>query len=109
MTTFDEREQAYENKFARDAEMLFRVHARRNSLLGRWAAEQMGLSGDAASTYARAVVQEELKEACSDDVLRKVATDLQSQGIEVNEAQLRRQMSEFMALAKAQIVDEIDA
>lgn len=108
MTTFDEREHAYENMFAHDAEMMFRVHARRNSLLGQWAADQMGLKGEAAKAYARTVVQEELKEAGSDDVLQKVVADLESSGVEIAEAQLRRQMSEFLLAAKAQIVDEVE-
>jgi hypothetical protein len=109
MTTFDEREHAYENMFAHDAEMMFKVHARRNSLLGHWAAEQMGLTGEAAKAYAKTVVQEDLKEAGDDDVLRKVLADLESSGVEIGEAQLRRQMNELLMVAKAQIVDEVGA
>ncbi|MBW2495302.1 MAG: DUF1476 domain-containing protein [Deltaproteobacteria bacterium] len=75
MTTFDERENAFENMYAHDAEMQFRAMARRNKLLGQWAAARMGLSGDAVDAYARSVVAEDLKEAGDDDVDRAVGVD----------------------------------
>ena len=106
MTTFDERENAFENLYAHNAEMQFKAEARRNKLLGLWAAEKMGLNGDAADAYAKAVVIEDLKEAGDDDVYRKVAADLTAKGVGMPEDELRRQMKELMTVAKAQIVDE---
>ena len=109
MTTFDERENAFENMYAHDAEMQFRAMARRNKLLGLWAAERMGLSGDAADAYARSVVAEDLKEAGDDDVYRKVAADLEAKGAGVPEKDLRRQMTELLSEAKAQVAGEAKA
>lgn len=109
MTTFDERENAFENMYAHDAEMQFRAMARRNRLLGQWAAERMGLSGDAADAYARSVVAEDLKEAGDDDVYRKVAADLEAKGAAVPELELRRRMIELLSEAKAQVAGEARA
>jgi hypothetical protein len=106
MTTFDERENAFENMYAHDAEMQFRAEARRNKLLGLWAAERMGLGGDAAEAYAKSVVVEDLKEAGDHDVFRKVAADLAAKGAGVPEAELRRRMAELLSAAKVQIVTE---
>lgn len=107
MTTFEDREKAFEQMYARDAEMQFKAEARRNKLLGLWAAEKMGLTGDAAEAYARAVVIEDLKEKGDEDVFRKVAGDFAEKGVEVPEAELRRQMRELLAQAKAQILTEV--
>lgn len=109
MTTFDERENAFENMYAHDAEMQFRAMARRNKLLGQWAAARMGMSGDAAEAYARSVVAEDLKEAGDDDVYRKVAADLEAKGTGVPEAELRRRMIELLSEAKAQVANEASA
>ena len=109
MTTFDNRENAFENMYAHDAEMQFKAEARRNKLLGLWAAEKMGLSGDAADAYAKAVVIEDLKEVGDDDVYRKVSADLSEKGAGVPEDELRRRMQEFLIEAKAQIVSEAGA
>jgi len=109
MTTFDERENAFENMYAHDAEMQFRAMARRNKLLGKWAAERMGLSGDAADAYAKSVVAEDLKEAGDDDVYRKVAVDLEAKGAGVPEKELRRRMIELLSEAKAQVASEAGA
>ncbi len=106
MTTFDDREAAFEKKYAHDAEIQFKVEARRNRLLGLWAAAKMGISGDAAQTYAKSVVVEDLKEAGDQDVLRKVAADLEAKGAGVPEADLRRKMGELLAEAKAQVMSE---
>ena len=106
MTTFDDRENAFENMYAHDAEMQFKAEARRNKLLGLWAAGLMGLSGDAAEAYARTVIVEDLKEAGDDDVFRKVSSDLTAKGKGVAEAELRRKMAELLAQAKGQIVGE---
>ena len=104
MSTFDDRESAFENKFAHDAEMQFRAEARRNKLLGLWAAELLGKSGDEASAYATEVVKSDFEEAGDEDVFRKVSGDL---GSSVSETELRAKMSELMAVAKAQLMDEV--
>ncbi|MCL5777351.1 DUF1476 domain-containing protein [Limibaculum sp. FT325] len=106
MTTFDERESAFENKYAHDAEMQFKAEARRNRLLGLWAAEKMGLSGDEAAAYAKAVVIADLKEAGDEDVYRKVKADFDAKGIAITEAELRKRMSDLRAEAKSQVMSE---
>jgi hypothetical protein len=104
MTTFDERENAFENKFAHDAEMQFRAEARRNKLLGLWAAELLGRSGEEADAYAKEVIKADFEEAGDEDVYRKVAGDL---GDKADEATIRAKMSELMTVAKAQLMDEV--
>ncbi len=104
MTTFDDRENAFENKFAHDAEMQFKAEARRNKLLGLWAAGLMGKSGDAAQAYAREVIRADFEEAGDEDVYRKVSGDL---GERADEATIRRKMRELLAEAKAQLMQEI--
>lgn len=106
MTTFDEREAAFEKKYAHDAEMRFKAEARRNRLFGLWAAAKMGVTGDAAEAYAKSVVVADLKEAGDQDVLRKVAGDLAGKGIQVAETELRKKMGEFLAEARAQVMSE---
>jgi hypothetical protein len=106
MTTFDERKLAFENKYAHDEEMLFKAQARRDKMLGLWAAEQLGLSGAAAEAYADSVVSEDLLEAGDEIVYRKVSTDLEAKGKGVPERALRRRMDKLMAEAKARIMAE---
>ncbi|MDE2436089.1 MAG: DUF1476 domain-containing protein [Sphingomonadales bacterium] len=89
MTDFKDRERAEEAKFARDEEMHFRIHARRNRLLGEWAAQKMGLSAVEAEAYAKSVVQADFEEAGDEDVVRKVLGDLVSAGQDVSEADVR--------------------
>jgi hypothetical protein len=89
MTDFKDRERAEEAKFAHDEDMQFRVHARRNRLLGAWAAEKMGLSAVEAEAYAKAVVQADFEESGDEDVIRKLLGDLTSAGIDINEAEIR--------------------
>ena len=103
MTTFDDRENAFESKFAHDAEMLFKAEARRNKLLGLWAAGLLGKSGDAAEEYAKDVVKSDFQEAGDEDVFRKVADDL---GEKTSEEDLRAKMKELLGEAKAQLMDE---
>ncbi len=103
MTTFDKREEGFEKKFALDEEQKFKAEARRNRLLGLWAAEKLGMTGDAASTYAKEVVAADFEEAGDGDVLRKVASDLAKKGVAVTEADVRAKMSELMAVAAAQV------
>lgn len=104
MSTFDEREHAFENKFAHDAEMQFKADARRNKLLGLWAAELLGKSGTEADDYAKEVVKSDFEEAGHEDVYRKVSGDL---GDLADETTIRTKMAELMKVAKAQIMDEV--
>ncbi len=104
MTTFNDRENAFESKFAHDADMQFRAEARRNKLLGLWAAGLMGKSGDDAAAYAMEVVKSDFQEAGDDDVLRKVAGDL---GSLADAAVVRAKMSELVGVAKAQLMNEM--
>ncbi len=105
MTTFDEREKAYEKKFAHDSELRFKAEARRNKALAEWAAEKMGLTGPEVEEYVKAVRKADLAEKGDDDVFRKVQGDLAAKGISVPDAEIRRVMSE--ALAKA--VQDLEA
>ena len=103
MTSFDERESAFENKFAHDAEMQFRAEARRNKLLGLWAAELMGKKGDEATAYARDVVKADFEEAGHEDVVRKVSGDL---GDIATADEIRAKMAELLKVAKGQLASE---
>ena len=108
MSTFDNREKAFENKFAHDAEMQFKAEARRNKLLGLWAAGLMGLDEAAAGEYAKEVIASDFEEAGDEDVYRKVSGDFAAKSVAVSEADLRAKMTELMAEAKAQIMTELD-
>jgi len=103
MTTFDDRENAFEAKYAHDAEMQFKADARANKLLGQWAAEVLGKSGDEADAYAKEVIKSDFEEAGHEDVYRKVSGDLDGKA---DEATIRAKMAEFAATARAQIMDE---
>lgn len=103
MTTFDDRENAFESKFAHDEAMKFRAEARRNKLLGLWAAELLGKSGEAAAVYAREVVAADFEEAGDEDVYRKLAGDL---GARADEAVIRAKMAELMIEARRQVLSE---
>jgi len=104
MSTFDDRENAFENKFAHDAQMQFKAEARRNKLLGLWAAELLGKSDEDAQSYAMEVVKSDFEEAGDEDVYRKVAGDL---GDKAEEAVIRAKMKELLVEAKAQLVSEL--
>ena len=101
MTTFDKREEGFEKKFAHDEELKFKAYARRNKLLGLWAAAELGKTGADAEAYAKEVVLADFEEAGDNDVVRKVAGDLKSKG--VTEAQVTAKLSELLAQAVAQI------
>ncbi|MCX7644150.1 MAG: DUF1476 domain-containing protein [Rhodobacteraceae bacterium] len=103
MTTFDDRESAFENKFAHDAEMQFKAEARCNKLLGLWAAELMGRTGAEAEAYAREVVAADFEEAGHDDVIRKVMADI---GDRATEEAVRAKRAEFLKVAKEQLASE---
>jgi hypothetical protein len=103
MSTFDDRENAFENKFAHDAQLQFRAEARRNRLLGLWAAEKLGKSIEEAAEYAKEVVKSDFEEAGEEDVYRKVAGDL---GDLATETEIRARMAALMVEAKKQILSE---
>jgi hypothetical protein len=103
MTTFDKREEGFEKKYALDEEQKFKAEARRNKLLGLWAADKLGMSGDEANAYAREVVAADFEEAGDGDVVRKVMGDLKAKGIAMSEPELRAKMDELMALAIMQV------
>ena len=106
MTTFDEREQAFERKFVHDEELRFKATARRNKLFGLWAAGQMGLSGEEAHEYAKSVVKVDFAEPGDEDVLRKVRADFDAKGVDQSQHQLERTLSEMMAEAVSQLESE---
>jgi len=104
MTTFDDRERAFEIKFARDEEMAFRVSARRNRLLGQWAAEKMGLTPEEADAYSKAVMQADFEEAGFEDVIRKLVGDLTAANVETDEAEVRAALDEKTVEARRQLM-----
>lgn len=106
MSTFDKRQEGFERKFAHDEELQFKAAARRNKLLGLWAAELMGMSGDEAADYAKEVIKADFEEAGDDDVFRKVRADFDAKGVDQSDHQLRRQMEELLAVAAEQIQKE---
>ena len=106
MTTFDDREKAFEDKYKHDQELQFRVEVRRNKLLGLWVAELLGLSGDQATAYAKEVVAADFEEPGDADLLRKVLGDLQGKSVEMSEQRLRKKMDELRTVAKHQIMSE---
>jgi hypothetical protein len=103
MTTFDKREEGFEKQFAHDEDLRFKAMARRNKLLGLWAAEKLGLTGPAADAYAKEVVMADFEEAGDDDVLRKVRKDFDAKGIAQSDQDIRRTMDQLLATAVAQI------
>jgi hypothetical protein len=106
MTTFEERQKGFERKFAHDEELKFKATARRNRLLGLWAAGEMGIAGDAAQAYAREVVKADLAEPGEEDVFRKIRADFDAKGVNQSDHQIRRMMTETMGQAVAQIESE---
>ena len=103
MTTFEKRKEGFENKFAHDEELRFKATARRNRLLGVWAAEKLGKTGEDAEAYAREVIRADMQEAGEEDVFRKVRADFDAAGIEQSDHQIRRTMEELMIEAAEQI------
>ena len=104
MSSFDDRANAFENKFAHDADMQFKAEARRNKLMGLWVAEALGKSGDDAAAYAKEVIKADFEEAGHEDVMRKVLGDLDGK---LTEADVRAKFEELMGAAKAQLMDEV--
>jgi hypothetical protein len=103
MSQFDERKSAEESNYVRNEELDFKVTARRNKLLGAWAAGLMGLEGEAAEDYAKSIVMADFEEAGDDDVYRKVKSDLDAKGVDVSEHQVRREMESLLETARAQL------
>ena len=103
MTTFDKREEGFEKRFALDEEQKFKANARRNKLLGLWAAEKLGITGAEADAYAKEVVMADFEEAGDDDVFRKIRRDFDAKNVGQSDHQIRRTMDELMAKAAAQI------
>lgn len=106
MSQFENRQKGQEAKFAFDAEKKFKAEARRNKLLGIWAAELLGLTGDAANAYAAEVVAADFVEAGDEDVFRKVAGDLKAKGLAVDEAVIRQKMLQLVDVANEQVASE---
>ena len=106
MTSFEDREKGFERKFAHDEELKFKAMARRNRLLGLWAAEQMGIAGDDAQTYAREVVKADLEEPGDEDVFRKIRKDFDEAGVVQSDHQIRRTMDQLLVTAADQIRDQ---
>lgn len=103
MSTFDQRKDAFENKFAHDEELRFKASARRNKLLGLWAAEKLGKSGAEADAYAKSVVVADFEEAGDEDVVRKVKADFAAGSVSVDDAEIRRVMTELLIKAAEEI------
>jgi hypothetical protein len=105
MTTFDDRERGFENKFARDQEMAFRIIARRNRLVGAWAAGLMALTPEETDAYSKAVVQADFEEAGDEDVIRKLLGDLTSAGVDIDEGRIRAALEEKTVEARRQLLE----
>ncbi len=101
--TMEDRKNAFENKYAHDAEVRFRAEARRNKLLGQWAAEKFGKTGEEADAYVKEVIKSDFQEAGDDDVFRKLRADFDAAGIEMSDHRIRRTMEELMVEAFRQI------
>jgi hypothetical protein len=106
MTSFDDREKAFENKYARDEELAFRITARRNRLVGEWAAGLMGLTSEESDAYAKSVVQADFEEAGDEDVVRKLMGDMVSAGVNMDESRVRAALSDKAAEARRQFMQQ---
>jgi len=105
MTTFDDRERGFETKFARDQEMAFRITARRNRLIGQWAAALMGLNPAETDAYAKAVVQADFEESGDDDIVRKLLGDLVSANVDIDEVRIRHALEDKTIEARRQLLE----
>ncbi len=105
MGAFDDREKGFEKKFAHDQDLKFKAEARRNKMIGEWAASKLGLAGSEVEDYIKAVRRADFEEAGDEDVVRKISKDFQDKGVAVSDDDIRAQLSEFLAKA----VDEIEA
>ena len=107
MTTFDGREKAHESKFARDEEMAFRITARRNKLVGKWAAVKMGLTAEETDSYAKSVVQADFEEVGDEDVIRKVMGDLTGAQVETSDEEVRQALVDLAVEARRQLMESM--
>jgi len=107
MSSFDERESSFENKFKHDKELEFKATARRNKLLGLWAANLLGIHGAEAETYAKTVVKADMEKPGDQDVVDKLLGDFKQRGVDMSEHRLRKQMTELMTAAVGQIRSEV--
>ncbi len=105
MTTFDDREKGFENKFAHDQEMAFRITARRNRLVGQWAADLMSLTAAEADSYAKSVVQADFEEAGDEDVIRKLLGDLTTAGVDIDDGRIRAALDSKAIEARRQLME----
>jgi hypothetical protein len=103
MTSFDDREKAYEKKFAHDAELKFKAESRRNKMLAEWAGAKLGITGAALDDYVKAVRKADLQEKGDDDVFRKLKADFAAKGVAIADADIHKQMGEFLAKAVTEI------
>ncbi|MEP3246030.1 MAG: DUF1476 domain-containing protein [Sneathiella sp.] len=106
MSGFDDLGKTHENKFAHDSDLEFKANARRNKLLGAWAAELMGLTGDAVEAYAKEVIIADMEEKGDDDVFRKIRQDFDSKNVDMSDHRIRREMDELLAEARKQIMTD---
>ena len=106
MTTFKDREKAFEDKYKHDQELQFKVEVRRNKLLGLWLAEQLGIAGADADAYAKEVVSADFEEPGEEDVVRKVMGDITARNVDLSEHRVRKKMDELLLVAKEQIMTE---
>lgn len=107
MTTFDERERAFEKKFAQDQEVRFRVHVVRNRLLGLWAAEKLCFGPPEAEAYATTLAQAEVAKFNDDDIVRRVVEDFVARGKPITEAEIHRQLERLLPIAKARVAERL--
>jgi len=106
MTTFDDREKAFEDKYKHDQELRFRVEVRRNKLLGLWVAEMLGKTGSDAEAYAKEVIAADFEEPGVGDLVKKILADIENTDVDLSEHRLRKKIDELIAVAKEQIMQE---
>jgi len=107
MATFDDREKGFEHKFKHDKELEFKVNARRNRLLGLWAAKELGIPEAEAEAYAKTVVMADFQKPGDDDVVQKIIDDFKQKGLEINEHRVRKHMTELLEMARKQVMSEV--
>jgi hypothetical protein len=107
MATFDDRQKGFEQKYKHDKELEFKINARRNKLLGLWAAKEMGVPDAEAEAYAKTVVLADFEKPGDDDVLQKIVADFKQKGLEISEHRVRKNMTELLDAARAQVMSEI--